>query len=151
MTIHFVKWDATGYRLPTEGEWQYAASYIDGSTWTSPDYASGAMATNATIVGNVAWYIDNAGGTTMAVGKKRANALGLYDMSGNAREWCWDWYVGYPSEAQTDYRGPASATTRIIRGGSYYSTMDVLAVAKRGVCPPHLGGNYYVGLRLAQR
>ena len=78
----FVNWNTNGYRLPTEGEWQYAASYIDGSTWTPQNYASGAVADalDATATGAVAWYIGNSSGDTQDVGTKMPNALGIYDM-----------------------------------------------------------------------
>jgi formylglycine-generating enzyme len=116
----YANWSSTGFRLPTEGEWQYAASYIDGSSWTSYNYASGATAAyfDATATGLVAWYLSNSGNVTHIVGTKNPNALGIYDMSGNVWEWCWDWYGAYPG-ASTDYRGPISGTDRVIRGGSF--------------------------------
>jgi formylglycine-generating enzyme required for sulfatase activity len=53
------------------------------------------------------------------VGTKAANDLGIYDLSGNVFEWCWDWYGGYGSGSQTDPRGPSSGSDRVIRGGSW--------------------------------
>jgi len=116
-------WGADGYRLPTEGEWQYAASYIDGTDWTPLDYASGATDyyDNAEATGEVAWYDENSGDKTHTVGTKRANDLGLYDMSGNVYEWCWDWYDDLPASARTDYRGSTAGSDRVIRGGCWRS------------------------------
>lgn len=123
----YVKWSATGYRLPTEGEWQYAAAYTDGNVWLSVNYASGAAGDyqNKDATGQVAWYSANTG-TTRNVGLKQANALGVYDMSGNAAEWCWDWLKArWDSSTRTDYRGPDLSSLqedrplRVRRGGGF--------------------------------
>ena len=138
-------WSNNGYRLPSEGEWQYAASYKDGSSWTPYNYASGATAnySYAIATGNVAWYSDNSWVNTHYIthnaGGKNANALGIYDMSGNVFEWCWDWYAAYPGTS-TNYRGAASGSGRVIRGGSYDSDAYYLQVGNRY---NYYGSDYY--------
>jgi formylglycine-generating enzyme required for sulfatase activity len=134
----FVKWDAHGYRLPTEGEWQYAASYIDGKIWTPFNFASGAGAdyTNAAETEKVAWYNDSNVSantrTTATVGTKAANQLGVYDMSGNVHEFCWDWYAPYPASAKIDYRGPETGSYRVVHGTSWSVSAMSLQVGSRG-------------------
>jgi hypothetical protein len=129
----YVNWSANGYRLPTEGEWQYAASYIDGKNWTPYNYASGDTAAydTSSTIGNYCWYYSNSGSVTHYVGGKTANALGIYDMSGNVFEWCWDWYGSYPTTEQTDYRGAASGSDRVLRGGFYGFVAVLLQVGYR--------------------
>ena len=106
------------FRLPTEAEWEYAAR--GGSCQTKTDYAGSGRVKDA------AWHFDNSGGETHPVGLLQPNALGLYDMSGNVWEWCWDWYGKYPPEAQHDPIGPSDGSGRVLRGGSWnYSDRDV--------------------------
>jgi formylglycine-generating enzyme required for sulfatase activity len=133
----YVNWSANGYRLTTEGEYQYAASYIDGTNWTPYNYASGATAycADATATRLVAWYATTSGSATQNVGGKTANALGIYDMSGNVFELCWDWYADYPTTASTNYKGPASGYFRVLRGGSYRKDLSPLQVGYRNYSP----------------
>ncbi len=123
-------WSANGYRLPTEGEWQYAASNCGKTPYT---YASGATADceNEDACEKVAWYKRNASYDTHPVGEKDANGLGLYDMSGNVWEWCWDWYGSHPSNPETDYRGAVSGSNRVRRGGSGINGASHLQVGCR--------------------
>jgi len=114
-----VQTNSTGYRLPTEAEWQYAASYINGSIWTPHTYMSGQVGVGTEATNAVAWSMYNSSGTTN-VGTRTANQLNIFDMSGNIDEWCWDWYeFTWPDGQKTNYSGPESGTQRIIRGGSY--------------------------------
>ncbi|SIQ88374.1 Formylglycine-generating enzyme, required for sulfatase activity, contains SUMF1/FGE domain [Alkalispirochaeta americana] len=122
---------AGGYRLPTEGEWQYGASYQDGTNWTPHNYASGARADHAdpAATGAVAWHAGNSdtgeGKKTQPVGTKEANQLGIHDMSGNVWEWVWDWRAEYPGESQVDYRGPSFGGARVLRGVGWDDTVPV--------------------------
>ena len=132
---------ATGLRLPTEAEWEYACRAGTTTPFHSgPGFPNGT--TNDNLVGEIAWYYYNTcsggdGCRTHAVGTKAANALGVHDMLGNVWEWCNDWYNGYSSAAQVNPAGPASGSYRVLRGGSwgnntysvrssyrYYSTPD---------------------------
>lgn len=106
-----VKWTANGYRLPTEAEWEYATRGGSGSK----DYAY----SGSNILDSVAWYSTNSGNNTHPVAAKGANELGLYDMSGNVWEWCWDRFGRYKALAQTNPKGSSFGTSRVLRGGSF--------------------------------
>jgi formylglycine-generating enzyme required for sulfatase activity len=147
----YVNWNCSGYRLPTEGEWEYTARYINGSSWTPFNYASGDTApyNTSTTIGDYCWYLANSGGVTHDVGGKLPNALGIYDMSGNVFEWCWDLYGDYPGTS-TNYRGSDNGSDRMARGGGYYVNANWLQVGIRGwgVGPCNEGNGF--GFRLAR-
>jgi formylglycine-generating enzyme required for sulfatase activity len=104
--------NATGFRLPTEAEWEYACR-----AGTQTPFYNGSTDDNT--VGTLAWYSPNSGNQTRPVGGKLANAFGFHDMLGNVWEWVNDWYGGYTPEAQTNPMGPVSASYRVLRGGSW--------------------------------
>jgi len=133
-------WNANGYRLPTEAEWEYAAKGGNRDP-IAYEYAGSNSADS------VAWYISNSGSRTHDVGTKAPNSLGLYDMSGNVYEWCWDWKGDYPSGAQTDPRGAVSGSNRVIRGGSWYNGGRILRSVDRDSGTPSYQ-NYSIGFRL---
>ena len=99
------------FRLPTEAEWEFAARGGNQSRHTQ--YSGSSR------IDDVAWYIGNSYNKTHPVKTKQPNELGLYDMSGNVREWCQDWYGSYSSYAQTDPTGAGSGAFRVCRGGSW--------------------------------
>jgi formylglycine-generating enzyme required for sulfatase activity len=134
--------NANGYRLPTEAEWEYAAK--GGSKGNQAFEYSGSNNVN-----EVAWYADNSGGSTHPVGTKAPNDLGLYDMSGNVWEWCWDWHGDYLADFPTDPVGASSGSYRVERGGSWGSSAQYARSASRGGTEP---SNRYdnLGFRLVR-
>jgi len=100
-----------GYRLPTEAEWEYACRAGSSTAFCFGD--------DEARLGSFAWYGDNSGNQTHPVGKKRANAWGLYDMHGNVWEWCQDWYGAFSSGSVKDPQGVSSGSGRVVRGGGW--------------------------------
>ena len=132
---------ADGYRLPTEAEWEWAARGGESYYYAGSDD-----------VYEVAWYGDNTSGTR-DVKTKKANGYGLYDMSGNVMEWCWDYYYGniWHGVDEMTSAGPASGNTRCRRGGSYldFNVAVGAQVAYRNSGNPD-GGDDFTGFRLVR-
>jgi len=114
LPVEAVSWDdcdafckKTNLRLPTEAEWEYACR-------------AGQRTARYGVLDEIAWHSGNSGKTTHAVGTRKANGFGLYDMLGNVWEWVNDWYGAYSADEQTNPQGPSSAYGRVVRGGSWY-------------------------------
>lgn len=114
-----------GYRLPSEAEWEFAAR--GGIKTKHYPYSGGYKA------GDVSWNNTNSGNREHEVGTKRPNELGIYDMTGNCMEWCWDWYK-YEYYAESDESnpfGPETGVSRVCRGGHRMCKADVLRNTRR--------------------
>ena len=143
-----VDWDADGFRLPTEAEWEYAARYVDGSSVSSGAHHSGYNL--YVYIGDGVWYEGNSVSITHPVGKLLANSLGAGDMSGNVWEWCWDWYGDYPSVSQDNPLGPDSGIYRVLRGGCWYNNAAWCRTAFRGSGSPASFMFHFSGFRVCR-
>jgi formylglycine-generating enzyme required for sulfatase activity len=149
--VEMVSWNtiqnflnATGTRLPSEAEWEYACR-----AGTTTAFHNGSSDDNS--VGAIAWYSANSLMVTHTVGSKAANALGLHDMSGNVWEWVNDWYSStyYASSPATNPQGPPAATTRVVRGGAWGDSSAIRSSSRFNPGTPD-GKGWQTGFRVAR-
>ncbi|MDO9693623.1 MAG: SUMF1/EgtB/PvdO family nonheme iron enzyme [Candidatus Latescibacteria bacterium] len=145
-----VTWDreADGWRLPTESEWEYLCR-----AGTTTSLFNGQLVEQSCgadpLLAAAGWYCYNAAAGPQAVGLKLPNALGLFDVHGNVREWCWDWYGHYPQGPVFDPAGPADGDRRVVRGGSWHYYARECRSAARGAYYP-TSADDYLGFRVVR-
>jgi serine/threonine protein kinase/formylglycine-generating enzyme required for sulfatase activity len=113
--------DASGYRLPTEAEWEYACR----AGTSSPFY----FGMSPELLSAYSYFYVNSKGVAWPGGTKLPNAWGIFDMLGNVSEWCWDWYGSQGPTVLTDWHGPVDGTERVHRGGSFLSNVGGLGLS----------------------
>ena len=131
-----------GFRLPTEAEWEWAAMGGTENKWAGTDKENELK--------DYAWYKANSSGKTHEVKQKQANGYGLYDMSGNVWEWCWDWYSNSTPTGGKDPQCADSGSYRVARGGGWGNDADFAARAYRDFSNPDYSFNF-LGLRVVSR
>ena len=140
--VIFISWHGANefckyynYRLPSEIEWEYVA--LKANT------------TNAIITENIAWYKINANETPHKVGTKRANNMGIHDMSGNVSEWCSNWYSEHYYKNIKKRKNINNGTFKVHRGGSWANSLNILRITNRRASNPTTM-NATIGFRVAK-
>jgi formylglycine-generating enzyme required for sulfatase activity len=123
------------YRLPTEGEWEYACRAGSPTALANGELTTLYCELDPTL-DDIGFYCGNSGRRPQPVAQKHPNAWGLYDLHGNVAEWCQDWYGPYPDNPQVDPQGPPSGPGRVVRGGSWFSSAKNCRAAARFHRPP---------------
>lgn len=138
MKINSIDWNADGYRLPTEAEWEFAAR-------------GGTLGGINSSIEQIAWFDDNSDGKPHPVGELEPNNLGIYDIQGNAWEWCWDFYSKeyYADSPSDNPYGPNTGGNKVYRGGNFSAPVDYLSVNKRYSLSPKLNDGM-IGFRLVR-
>lgn len=128
------------YRLPTEAEWEHACRAGGKFAFSFGE--------SSKLLGEYGWFRENSHGESHPVAEKQPNAWGLYDMHGNAWEWCSDWYGVYPRGSVTDPDGPTMGSLRVNRGGSWFDDATSCRSANRNGFEPMLRFDSF-GFRVA--
>ncbi|MCX6152761.1 MAG: formylglycine-generating enzyme family protein [Candidatus Kapabacteria bacterium] len=113
-------WNANGWRLPTEAESEYTCKGGTSTDFYSGNMRIGLYSLADTNLDKIGWYFNNSYSTTHPCGLKLPNNFGVYDMTGNVDEWCWDWWGFYNSGTVYDPKGPNGGVNKILRGGTWY-------------------------------
>ena len=148
-SVTFAGLSCSGYRYPTESEWEYAARAGTTTAFHNGAITQGNCSRLEPALWAAGWYCGNANSTTHPVGTKQANAFGLYDMHGNVSEWVHDWYAAYGTTTVVDSVGAQSGTQRTFRGGSTDSPPHYCRSAVRQRIEPFYRDNN-LGLRPAR-
>jgi len=138
----------TGFRMPTEAEWELACRAGSRAPFHGVVTTPGGTDVDS-YLHSICWFGANAEGGTRPVGRKLANGFGLHDMLGNVQEWVQDWYGEFPSESQVDPVGPATGVYRVNRGGSWFNWYDAQRASRRIHDWPD-ARNICFGLRVAR-